>query len=218
MMRLVILLFVTLILTACSSEDVETANFGSDLFKSDYVFINATNYELDFYMRNHKIDGDERNPDGEDYLVAHTALKGESVRVEHEHNTGREVAILGRAPYAMNIEDQVSFKARFERKYNVLAWQNGGNLALKVFERYESDISDKIRVRIFSTQSGLGVDHDGNAFSLQRGQLSDFISIEHCDDQLMVNQQSVSLCEASFGRSYLLVVGAQGKEVLIRED
>lgn len=216
-MRLIIILFVMLILTACSSEDVETANFGSDLFKSDYFFINATDYELDFYMRNHKIDGDERNPDGEAFLVAHIAFKGESVRVEHEHNSGREVAILGRAPYEMNTDDQVSFRARFGRQYNVLAWQNGGNLALNVFERYQSDVSDKIRVRIFSTRSDLEVDYGGNAFNLQRGHLSDFISIEYCDDQLLVNQQPVSLCEASFGRSYLLVVGAQGKDVLIRE-
>lgn len=216
-MRLLIISFVILILTACSSEDVETANFGSDLFKSDYLFINATDYELDFYMRNHKIDGDERNPDGEDYLVAHAAIKGETVTVEHEHNSGREVAILGRAPYAMNIEDQVSFKARLERKYNVLAWHNGGNLALNVFKRYESDVSDKIRVRIFSTQPDLEVEHGGNEFNLQRGEVSDFISIEHCDDQLMVNQQPISLCDASFGRSYLLVVGAQGKEILVRQ-
>ena len=51
-MRAILLLSALLTLCACSKEDVETANFGSDYFKADYQLINATPLELDFYIAN----------------------------------------------------------------------------------------------------------------------------------------------------------------------
>ncbi len=59
----------SLLAVACSSEDVETANFGSDIYKNQYNLVNATDYEIAFHLANTELDGDERNVADDKYRV-----------------------------------------------------------------------------------------------------------------------------------------------------
>ncbi|GAA0373184.1 hypothetical protein GCM10009092_41730 [Bowmanella denitrificans] len=216
-MRTILLASAMLTLGACSSEDIETANFGSDYYKSDYQLINATDLELDFYMANSELDGDERDPFKDKYKVAHLARLEEIKQISHEHNVEREVSFYVHAPYASKASYKEAHKVKRDRHYQWLAWKSGDALSHSLFEKHESNKEGVIRVRLFATQADLHASQNDNQLTLTAGKVSDFQSVQQCNGGLKINQIPVNLCDASFGRSYLLVVGDQGRIALALE-
>ncbi|MBT1064330.1 hypothetical protein KJY73_12135 [Bowmanella sp. Y26] len=210
-MNKVITISLMLILSACSSDDVETANFGSDYYKSDYQLVNATNLELDFYMANSELDGDERDPFKDKYKVAHVTKEEGTKQIRHEHNAERKVNFYVHAPYANKAGYRETHKVKRDRHYQWLAWMSGEALSHSLFEKYESNREGYIRVRLFATDTALQANNSGQTLTLTIGKVSEFISVDQCNGGLQVNGMPINLCDASFGRSYLLVVGDEGR-------
>lgn len=206
-----IAVLLAILLSACSSEDVETANFGSDYYKSDYQLVNATHLELDFYMANAALDGDEREPFKDKYKVAHITQEQTSQQISHEHNAGRKVSFYVHAPYADKTGYRETHKVKRDRHYLWLAWMSGEALSHSLFDRYESNLEGYIRVRLFATDTALQANNSEQIMALTIGKASEFISVDQCNGGLQVNGTAINLCDASFGRSYLLVVSAEGR-------
>lgn len=56
-----------------------------------------------------------------------------------------------------------------------------------------------------------------NIAATSKGGISDFYSLDNCNCSLKINNKTIDLCAADYGRSYLLVADANGKEVQVRE-
>lgn len=216
-MRAILLLSALLTLCACSKEDVETANFGSDYFKADYQLINATPLELDFYIANSALDGDARDPFADKYKVAHLPLQHDTQQLRHEHNSSSEVSLYVHAPYQDTASYRQTYKVKRAKHYQWLAWRSGSALAHTLIERQLSNQRDVIRVRLFATAANLFARQQGTRVRLSVGAVSEYFSITQCDSGLYINEQAVDVCDAAFGQSYLLVVGAQGRISLVAQ-
>ncbi|MCV2883164.1 hypothetical protein OE749_00450 [Aestuariibacter sp. AA17] len=214
--RIVVLAAISLF--GCSSEELETQNFGSDMFKSDYYFLNATQHELSYHMRNAEIDGDDRDPTDNKYRVAELAQRGAVSHVVHEHNAGRKVNMLAHAPLSNGIEERLAFKADLDKHYNVVNWQNQGNISMSVFERRTSNKEAIIRTRLFVTEPDISIKVNGETITTSLGKVTDFFDVEHCQSTLEVNESFIDVCDASFGDSYLVILSADGLVNLFRES
>ncbi|MEH8018343.1 hypothetical protein MN202_13965 [Rheinheimera muenzenbergensis] len=214
-MRTLILAAAVLTLCACSQEDVETANFGSDYYKAEYQLSNATTLELDFYMANAELNGEKRKPYQDKYKVAHLAQQQDSTLISHEHNSGRQVSFYVHAPYSGKGSYSQTYKVKRKHRYHWLAWMSGEALTHSLIEQRTSNQPGVIRIRLFATAASLEARQQAQTVRLQLGTVSDYLSVTQCDGGLRVNEQAIDLCDASFGYSYLLVVGSHGRIALI---
>lgn len=216
-MRTLILAAVVLTLCACSQEDVETANFGSDYYKADYQLINTTPLELDYYIANSALDGDERDPFADKYKVAHLPMPQDTQHIRHEHNSSSEISLYVHAPYQDKASYRQTYKVKRTKHYQWLAWLSGTALAHTLIEQHTSNRSGVIRLRLFATAANLFARQQGAVQRLNVGTVSEYLSISQCDAGLYINDQAIDVCDASFGQSYLLVVGTQGRISLVAQ-
>ncbi|UTV30290.1 hypothetical protein [Photobacterium atrarenae] len=203
-------------LAGCSEEDLETSNFGSDYYKNHYTLMNATDYEIDFHMANTELDGDERDVENSKYFKKTLAAGAAPVEITHEHNVKRRISFYVAARNQLGLLDQKKVKVSNDKNYHFLAWQHQGQVALNVFKQEKDDRSSEFSVRIFAADA-VNLEIEGSPVSLTSGMLSGRFYIDQCNGGIMQNEQPISICDASFGRSYLLVVDGDGRQALYLE-
>ncbi|UXI03868.1 hypothetical protein [Photobacterium sp. TY1-4] len=203
-------------LAGCSEEDLETSNFGSDYYKNQYTLMNATDYEIDFHMANTELDGDERDVENSKYLKYTLAAGAAPVEITHEHNIERQITFYAAARNQLGLLGREKFKVTNDRDYHFLAWQHQGQIDVSIYEQAKDDRGGEFAVRIFAADP-VNLTIEGSPVALTTGTMSGRYFVDQCNGGIQMNGQPISICDASFGRSYLLVVDTDGRQALYLE-
>ncbi|WP_462172258.1 hypothetical protein [Pseudoalteromonas xiamenensis] len=206
-----------LLLTACSEEDIETANFGSSFFKNQYNLVNATDVEIAFHMANTELDGDERNVREDKYRVKVLNAGDASTQITHEHNTNRQISFFVESVNKLGMLVQEKIKVKNDTDYHFIAMQgNNNSLNLKVLKKERSDHDNVFTVRLLAA-APMSVSVNDQAVTLKTGEVSNWYQVDECVGDIRIQEVAVDICNASFGRSYLLVVNNDGLKSLVLE-
>lgn len=204
--------------TACSSEDIETANFGSSINKNQYTLVNASQYEVAFHMANTEIDGDERNAADDKYRVKVLAADMEPSRISHEHNVNREISFFAKSVNQLGLSEQRKFKVSHNQDYHFVVQQNNRDtLDIAVVERERNDQDSVFSLRILAA-ADVTLSINGDTQHFNQGKVSSWYRIDDCNSDILLGSEPVNLCQASFDRSYLVVLSEQGLQALVLED
>lgn len=219
MFKKIILGILFLSLIACSSEDLETSNFGSSYYKNHYLISNLSDQDINVYMANSELDGDKRDPFKDKYRVAQTLKHNSAKSIHHEHNVGRKISIGIEAPFSQKGQrDRSTHKVSNDRNYHLLVFGTQDKIGHRLISKDNQTENAKISVRVVTFETGLQVKHDETSHVLVAGEVSPFIRLEQCLNTLILNNIELDLCDGDYGRSYLLVVNAEGVFSLIPED
>ncbi|WP_462154963.1 hypothetical protein [Pseudoalteromonas piscicida] len=200
----------SLLAVACSSEDVETTNFGSDIYKNQYNLVNATDYEIAFHLANTELDGDERDVADDKYRVKVLASGSEPVRITHEHNTNREISFYAESVNKLGMVEQEKIKVSNDRDYHFVVMQDSNDtLDIKVIRKSKDDHDNKFTVRVLASKT-MTLNINGSDVEFDKGEVSSWYQVDDCNQDIMMGDEVISLCNASLDRSYLLVVGETG--------
>lgn len=195
---------------ACSSEDLETANFGSDIAKNKYNLVNATDYEIAFHLANTEVDGDKRNVSDDKYHVKTLVSGSEPSKVTHEHNVNRTISFYAKSVNKVGMDEQEEVKISYDQDYHFVVMQNSNDtLDIKVVKASKNNHDNKFTVRVLASKT-MTLTINGADIEFKRGEVSGWYQVENCNEDIMMGDEVISLCNASFDRSYLLVVGETG--------
>lgn len=99
----------------------------------------------------------------------------------------------------------------------VIAWGADGDEKLSVLAKKQNNQANTFNIRVFAN-GNYAVVVDGNqVVKTKAGEVTDYIAINNCADELVINGAAIDLCSGDFGQSYLLVVDANGKRVMAKE-
>ncbi|WP_448568291.1 hypothetical protein [Thalassotalea ganghwensis] len=213
-MKWIVLSVYLFMFTACNSEDIETANFGSGYYKNDYQLVNMTDSWLTLFIANTELGGEQRNPFEVKYQISNDVLRYDYLRFRHEHNVERKFTLgvqSSTAQYRQHI------KVDNDSEYHLVVWQDNNQLAISSFKRANRTKNNYITVRLFSTQeSGVVKLNDQQKF-VEQGKVSQAFTLANCANELYFNDQMIDVCEGDYGRAYLLVID-QEEQLLVPEQ
>jgi len=193
-------------LFACgSAEDLETANFGSDAMVSRYTFVNLTDTQVNFHMRNSQLDGDARNASGDKYRRASVTSKQDVPNVPHELNAGLKMSIYATAPDEVNNNNTLHASYKPKKYYNVYAWNDNNRLRLSALDRSSSDVANTMAVRFFATED-LVVNVGNTRVQMRAGQQSNFYRLDNCAGDMSLGDIAFDACDGNYGSSYVIAL------------
>ncbi|MBE0370479.1 MULTISPECIES: hypothetical protein [Pseudoalteromonas] len=206
------------LLVACSSEDIETANFGSDTYKNDYNYVNATQYEVAFHMANTELDGDERDVSNDKYHVATLARDSTPARIRHEHNTNRRISFYAKSVNKLGMLRQEKLKVNNKQNYHVIAWQDDAEkIQIKLLEKQKQNKADFFAIRILSNET-LTITINDQAINTNKGEVTSWYYVDDCNSDIIINEKPLDLCAISLDQSYTLVMNNKDIEEIILEE
>ncbi|MFC3031275.1 hypothetical protein ACFOEE_01880 [Pseudoalteromonas fenneropenaei] len=210
MLKQAVGIIIPLTLLGCSSEDLETTNFGSDLYKNNYYLVNASGTEVAFHLANTEVDGDERDASNNKYWVQTLTAGADVVKTKHEHNVAQKVTFYAESRNPAGKSAKVTEKVKTDKDYNVIAWQDSnGAFGINVLRREQSNRSGQFAVRFFALDAQQVI-VNGTTMTLARAGISEWYYIDECGQDIVVAGQRLDICQGSYNNSYLLVVGQQG--------
>ncbi len=184
----------------------------------DFRFINNTDLTMTFFIKNTLQSGNVFDSDYEIVTVNPQRLSNDVRYRWLKENAVNQIA--SQDTNSRMIGQSLTASLRDKEDYWVVSWLlNQSNYRLSLFSRRQNDTAGEFQVRIFANQT-LQIDlNDPSTASLvaEAGLVTPFYSIAQCDD-LTVGDIAVDLCQAGeIGRSYLVIVDANGQVVIARE-
>lgn len=107
---------------------------------------------------------------------------------------------------AAKSSEYVQHESKMEKPLQLLAWSHQGQIKLSVLPWQSSRMNGVFRVRLFATQDGTTIEHGTSLFVLKAGELTDWLSVERCGNELVLNAVRLDICQATQGLSYMVVV------------
>ncbi|NTS76274.1 hypothetical protein HR060_05275 [Catenovulum sp. SM1970] len=215
--KLLGLFMFTSLVTACGGGSHDIDNPVS--YDAKMTFVNATDDMTDFYVK--KTNSRSRS----DSVYEGKYRKGNDVAMNdvggtynHKYDIAKVRVVVAISDSNSNT-DQVQVNKRVDDgdKWWVIAWQDGIDKALTIAGRKSNNRADEINVRILADDNYDIVVEGDSSSSTQAGQVTGFFSVESCSTGLEVGGNTIDLCDANYGQSYLLVVDADGKRLMVRE-
>jgi len=114
---------------------------------------------------------------------------------------------------------KLNLEIKHKGNYWTIAWQSGDGYRLAVFNKSSSDEAGRFSVRVFSNTVQEVSVNDSVVASTVEGQVIGPFSIVDCAAGLAVGGNVIDLCnEVVYGESYLAVVDAGGKLIVVPEQ
>ncbi|MGS0495968.1 hypothetical protein CWB85_07615 [Pseudoalteromonas sp. S1727] len=214
--RMLCIVTLSSFISACDSEDLETANFGSSLYKNDYTLINATNSEIDFHMANTEIAGDERDVSSNKYYIETLASGDEPTTIRHEHNVGYKISFYVQEHSKASRHHKKQFKVKNDQDYHFIAWQEQDALRLSLMKNQTNNKPDFFAVRFLATES-MTLIVNKQPLIMAKGEISLWRHVDDCNDDIKINDETLSICHTSYGNSYTFVIDKSGIKATINE-
>jgi hypothetical protein len=107
-----------------------------------------------------------------------------------------------------NGSNHLIYDVKNDDDQTVVAWQEQSAYRISAFKKQSSDQSGVYQVRFFATASGIEVKAGGSTQLLEKGQPSNWFSLQNCKGEFSINGKALDLCQASAGQSYLAVIDA----------
>ncbi len=221
-----IMIAASILLTGCDELEVEeTHNFGDEMYENKYTLVNTTDLEVDYYMANTDLFGDAQEFKDSQYYVDTLASQSLPVDVTHAHNERSRISF-----YVVDHSDITNsatqmYQVEQNQPYHFVAWQNEEKLRLTLVKKANDDKDDFFAIRILATEN-LRLKVEKQIVNLYQNQLSYWYHIDDCADDLKVSKlndedkrvyEPVSICNASYGQSYTLLLSEDGLEASIAE-
>ena len=207
------------LLAGCSSEDIETANFGSSYYHNQYLVSNLSKQDINLYMANRSLNGDHRNPFKDKYRVVSSLQDQGQKQVSHEHNFERRVIVGIETPFSLSTNrEQLTHKVDNNRDYHLIVMPTGNSIAHTLVKRSDNTNEGVITVRILTMASDITLLHGTLQEKLIPGKVTESKKLENCTEALQINNQALDVCDGSFGRNYIAVVDEHGLLGLIKEQ
>lgn len=186
---------------------------------SNFTFVNALPYPADFHLQTRNIATDFSGLfDSSNRVYADVPKYEVSTVYVYKYKAMNGMVNLGvRNSISKNDEEKSYLGIGESENLWVVAWDAAGDNKLTVVDRKRSDQSGKLNVRIFADGTYPVTVNGNNVAATSKGGISDFYSLDNCNSSLKINNKAIDLCAADYGRSYLLVADANGKELLVRE-
>jgi hypothetical protein len=118
---------------------------------------------------------------------------------------------------AAKSSEYLQYKSALETPLQVLAWSHQNQLKLAVLPWQSSRINGVFRLRIFATQDATTIQHGSARFVLKAGELTDWLSVQRCVNELVLNAVQLDICQATQGLSYIAVVDDKAIVSLIQQ-
>lgn len=201
------------LIAACSSEDVKLKleddwSLFSD--KTRVQLINASLTPVDFHLAPFS----ETN--GAPVISEAKYLRGslevgqaaKDVEVKRSYTNDKlSVQVFDRLSKAPGEFQQINSAP--EKPLQVVAWQDDSKVRISVLRRESSSQNGVYRLRVLAVANEVQVKVGAAHVSLQKGQLSDWFSLQHCLGDLLLNGKALDLCQATPGQSFLAVLNQQ---------
>lgn len=197
-------------LLGCDSSDFADLDFDNHYFQNDYRVTNMAGQEIDLYIVNSSSAGNPKDPFKNQFRKVAQLADGQTKQITHERNAISYINIGAKLSFADD-EKHVrnEYKVTFKGDYHIVVWQQQNSLEHRLIRRKNTERSAQINVRVLSlSSSGMLITADGE-ITINRGEISQQIGIENCANSLYFNALALDLCDADYGRSYLLLVSGE---------
>ncbi|TMP37391.1 hypothetical protein [Pseudoalteromonas rubra] len=182
-------------------------------------FINSLDYMADFHAKKRSISsGYSGLFDSGSVVSADVPAKEVGQTYSYSYKAINNMINLGvKDSNSGEKQDRMNTTLKDGANLWVIAWEADGERALSVVGKKQDNKADVFNVRLFANGS-YEVMVDGAAVApTEKGKVTDYYAVSSCADGLQVADNAIDLCNGDFGKSYLLVVDANGKRVMATE-
>ncbi|MBU1438867.1 MAG: hypothetical protein KJ930_02605 [Gammaproteobacteria bacterium] len=209
-MRRIILLssLVLLALPGCKVSKVRDIIKDYD-YKNNYQLINASSEPVDIHIGAHDYTGKAPAISNSKYLVASLEAGQDSVSVRVKRdNIDYRVSVQSFQRLNKNGSNHWVYDVKNDDDQTVVAWQDNNAPQISAFKKQSSDQNGVYRLRFFAVSSGIEIKAGSSVQVLEKGQPSNWFSVQNCNGDFSINGKAVDVCKATAGQSFLLVVDA----------
>ncbi len=201
------------LLTSCSSDELDlklSDDWGQFSDKTKVQLINASQRPVDFHLAPFS----ETN--GAPVISEAKYLRGslevgqaaKDVEVRRSYTNDKlSVQVFDMLTKAPGEFQQIN--SATEKPLQVVAWQDDTKVRISVFRRESSSQNGVYRLRVLAVAHELHLKVGSLDIRLQKGQLSDWFSLQQCQGELQLNSKALDLCQATAGQSFLAVLDKQ---------
>ncbi|MCE2571128.1 hypothetical protein [Motilimonas eburnea] len=216
---LVLLTLSALVLSACGSSGLKEDVKKITRSKADISFVNTTYEVVAFYAKH----DDPLDSKDQEYVFNSQNRRfsqvdiGDMATYEYTFQPQKKQLHLGVQDSNSQTRQGVGhvdldYKVKQSKPVWAVAWLQGEAYKITAFAKRVDNQDAVYRVRIFSHHN-LPVYLNGAdtvSFNLEQGKVSAMVSVNNCATGLKVGEHSLDLCQASLGKSYLMVVNNTG--------
>jgi hypothetical protein len=192
-------------LTGCSSDDYDIKLKGIN-GKTDVQLINASQVPLDYHIGSFNFSGNAPDIKAQKYRVGTLEAGQDQLQVKVEHNWADErLSVQAFHRLTAQGSEYLQHKSDVGKDLTLVAWQDGPQVRLSIFRKSTSSQNGLYRLRILATADEVSVQAVSVTLQLKKGELSPWLSLNHCQGELRLNAQAVDVCKATAGQSFLVV-------------
>ncbi len=209
-MRKIILLssIALLTLSGCKVSTVRDIIKDYD-YKNSYQLINASAAPVDIHIGAHDYTGKAPNISDSKYHVGSLEAGQDNITVKVKRdNIDYRVSVQSFHRLEKSGSNHLIYDVKNDDDQTVVAWQDQSAYRISAFKKQSSDQNGVYRVRFFATASGIEVKAGGSTQLLEKGQPSNWFSLQNCKGEFSINGKALDLCQATAGQSFLAVIDA----------
>lgn len=210
LMSLVAVLFIT---AGCNSDKVREVlddTFGGVTDKTKMQVINVSGSPLDVHAAGYTASGHSPEIKAIKHRIGSLEPGQLPLQAEVRRNYGDERLVMqafdrqnGRA------SEYLQIRSPLDKSLQLVAWTYEGQVRLSAF-RWESSSKNSIyRIRVLSVTDGVRVTVPPLQLNLQKGVVSEWLSVNNCTGEFQINGKPLDICQATPGQSFLLIVDQQ---------
>lgn len=201
------------VLTACNSDKVDKALddvFGGLNEKTKVQVINVSGASLDFHLAGYTASG--RAPQINEVKYRLGSLEpGQPPLVAEVRRSYADERLVMQAfdRQSGRPSEYLQLSSAIDKSLQLVAWSQQGQLRLSAFRWERSAQNSVYRLRVLAVADGVRLNMPARQLSLQKGVISEWLSLNNCTAELQLNDQALDICQATPGMSFLLIVDQQ---------
>ncbi|AZZ96220.1 hypothetical protein [Pseudoalteromonas sp. R3] len=182
-------------------------------------FINSLDYMADFHAKKRSISsGYSGLFDSSSVVSADVPAKEVGQTYSYSYKAINNMINLGvKDSNSGEKQDRMNTTLKDGASLWVIAWEANGERALSVVGKKPDNKADVFNVRLFANGSYDVMVDGSKVATTEKGKVTDYYAVGSCAEGLQVAGNAIDLCNGDFGKSYLLVVDANGKRVMAAE-
>lgn len=199
--------------TGCNSDKVREVlddTFGGVTDKTKMQVINVSGTSLDVHAAGYTATGNSPEITSSKHRLGSLESGQLPLQAEVRRNYGDERLVMQAFDrQSGRPSEYLQIKSSLNRSLQLVAWSFEGQVRLSAF-RWESSSQNSIyRIRVLSVTDGVTVTVPAHQLNLQKGVVSEWLSVNHCTGEFQINGKQLDICQATPGQSFLLIVNQQ---------
>lgn len=211
--KLIWIMAVLCLTTGCNSDKVREVlddTFGGVTDKTKMQLINVSGASLDVHAAGYTASGNSPEIKATKHRVGSLEPGQLPLQAEVRRNYGDErLVIQAFDRQNRRASEYLQIRSPLDKSLQLVAWTSDGQVRLSAF-RWESSSQNSIyRIRVLSVTDGVRVTVPALQLNLQKGVVSEWLSVNNCTGEFQINGKQLDICQATPGQSFLLIVDQQ---------